>query len=331
MILTSDIGGTKTYLALMKIIADKLILVKFDKLATRDIHSIEETILTFIRTSLPPEEKIESACFSLAGTIKDNVCYLVNLNLSVDLAGIRKALDFIPSIEFCNDMEALASGLPVLSSDNFLSLAAGQKDQACKNENKAVIAPGTGLGQAYLLKGKYPFPTEGGHTEFGPQSEEELNLWHFLNNRFGHVSYERILSGQGLQNIYDFLTENKGITCKNNLLPEEITQNALVQACPYCMHTLDIFVSVLGAEAGNLALNILAYGGVYLGGGIVPQIIPWLKKPIFLNSFYNKGRLSPLMEKIPLYAIMTDKAALYGSALIACQKADITISCVNQL
>lgn len=330
MLLAADIGGTKSLLALCDLINGKPITIAEKNYPSKDFGTLEELARHFLTEALPAhgQKRIASACFSLAGPVREGFCDLVNLPLTVNMANVRAALPEIPQIVFCNDLEATASGLLLLSAAELLCLTPEIERKGTSNKalrNKALIAPGTGLGEALIMEGKV-YPSEGGHCEFGPRSEEEIRLWRFLHKEFGHVSYERLLSGPGLQNIYGFLAgENQldqyaGRTdtrTERPPAPAEISKKAQANLCPLCAQSLRLFTSILGAEAGNLALKSLAFGGIYLGGGIVPQILPALQDGSFLDSFRAKGRFSGLLAEIPVYIILNPKAALYGAAFIA--------------
>ncbi len=366
MILAADIGGTKSLLALCQFNNGNLSIMAEEKFNSKDLTSLEELVWVFLdKNSIKPVSQIHAACFSLAGPIRDDYCELVNLSKTMVLKDIREALCFIPKITFCNDLVALANGLSILSNKDLFcltsqNLSVKANDQEMTFYNKAVIAPGTGLGEAMIIENTIS-PSEGAHCDFAPRTEEEVRLWRFLRQRFGHVSYERIISGPGLQNIYMFLLHEKQslefqsaekgsndreveetnidtgkiysptrvINCKVStkanhrewdkceLTPEEISTKALQDSCPICKQALHLFTSILGTEAGNLALKTLALGGVYIGGGIPPHILPKLIDGTFINAFRDKGRFSSLMEQIPVYIIRDHRTALYGAALLA--------------
>ena len=230
-----------------------------------------------------------------------------------------------PSVDLVNDLEANAHGISVLAPEDFSVLHPGAADAS---GNRALISAGTGLGEAGLLAddaGYRPYPSEGGHCDFAPQNETESHLLLHLMGRFGHVSYERVLSGPGLYNIYQFFRDT-GRAEEPAWLAEEIRQrdpsaviseNALKGSCELCVKTMDQFVSLYGAEAGNLALKTMATGGLFIGGGIAPKILPKLKEPGFLKAFTAKGRVSSLLEAIPVRVILNDKTALLGAARLA--------------
>jgi len=329
MILAADIGGTKSLFALCDFLSGNLVVHVQKKYPSNRFKTLEEAVAFFFNDSLADSmrHQIKSACFSLAGPIQNGYCHLVNLNLTVNLEEVKAALSFIPHIHFYNDLVAVGHGLSLLTPQEFLCLT---PDNCLNTEstdptgNKAVLAPGTGLGESLIMGGEV-YPSEGAHCDFGPRTEEEIRLWQFLHKKYGHVSYERLLSGPGLQNIYAFLLEEN--QSKEHLdphtlsadipLPENISQQALEKRCPTCVHALHLFVQILGAEAGNLALKSLTLGGIYLAGGIPPQILPKLLDGTFLASFRDKGRFSGLMAQIPVHVILNDQTALYGAALLA--------------
>ena len=321
MFLAADIGGTKAFFALFHHTNGEFLLIKDKTYPSKDILSLEELIADFLNQEAYPSNPrpIQAACFSLAGPIHHSLCRLVNLNLTMDLEKLRNSLSSIPVVEFCNDVEATAHGIPILKPSDLLCLTPEIVAKEDSDDNKAVIAIGTGLGQSLIMAGKHVYSTEGGHVEFGPQSELEIRLWRFLHKKYGHVSYERLLSGPGLTNIYHFLASEECTESyfEQDLSPSEISRKALNRSCPLCIHALEIFVGVLGAESGNLALKSLALGGVYLGGGIPPKIIDKLKEEAFITSFRNKGRFSALMKDIPVYVILNQRTALLGAAHLA--------------
>lgn len=328
MILAADIGGTKSLFALCRMVDSKPEIIAEKRYPSKTLGALEEAAATFLADSAADPSALESACFSLAGPIINDSCKLTNLDLVVSLKSVGKALSFIPRIKFCNDLEALGHGIALLSAQDLQELTPGNGPRHLQahttgreSGKQAVIAPGTGLGEAFIIDGKV-YPSEGAHCEFGPRTEQEVRLWRFLHRQFGHVSYERILSGPGLQNIYRFLREDLSPEPSSADLPvdptaEEISSNALQRSCPLCQQALRLFTSILGAEAGNLALKTLASEGIYLGGGIPPQILPSLTDGTFLSAFRAKGRFSYLLEQVPVYVILNERTALYGAALLA--------------
>ncbi len=316
MILAGDIGGTKTNLAL------------FDEKEP----GLPQQLLTYRSGEYPDLQTIVSdylkkvgakpqrACFAVAGPVVDGVCKVTNLPWIVSANELVKATA-IPEIFLLNDLEAAAFALDILEKDQLLTLHPGDK----KEGNRAVISPGTGLGEAGILwrKKRYlPFASEGGHCDFAPTTPLQAEFATFLQSKVGHVSYDRILSGSGFFNLYSFLL-SKGRE-EPSWLKEEmaasdkaatITKNALTGASQLCLEVLDLYLEILGQEAGNCALKFMAIGGVYLGGGIPPKILPRLQSgPSFLEGWGNKGRFGPFLEKIPVFVILDDKASLKGAA-----------------
>jgi len=320
MILAGDIGGTNTRLALLTQKEKGLALVTVEKRPSTSWSSLPALVKHFLNTHhrVLAGRDIKGAAFSLAAPINSHRIKLTNLDLELDLQTTRRDLNFIPRIKFYNDLEALASGVLEASPHDLFCLNPDtiNKEKIPRPVNKAIIAPGTGLGEAFIVDEQTIVAGEGGHSDFAPQSETEILLWRFLYNKYGHVSYERVLSGQGLMNIYHFLQKVNDPQIRDSAVtnPETITQKALQGDCPLSENCLDIFVGVLGAEAGNMALRTLSFGGVYLGGGIAPQILPKLQGNTFLQAFKNKGRFSELMQSIPLYVVLNENLPLIGAA-----------------
>jgi len=270
---------------------------------------------------------LQGACFGIAGPINQGVCKATNLPWVVDQVVLKRILR-IKKVTLINDMEATANGIQVLPKKAFAVLNHGNPEP---KGNIAVIAAGTGLGEGMLLwdgKKYRALGSEGGHSDFAPCNKLELDLCRYLFDKYGHSSYERVLSGPGLLNIYDFLTEKdrgeEPAWLKKELAQDDpgfvITQNAMKKQNKLCVKTMNLFCAIYGAEAGNLALKILARGGVYLGGGIAPKILHKLKDGTFKKAFRNKGRFSELLAEIPVYVILEEKAALYGAAMCALQQ-----------
>ncbi|ADY55083.1 glucokinase [Syntrophobotulus glycolicus DSM 8271] len=323
MILTGDIGGTKTKFALFSWEDQQFKLIHQERVESKSISSLEDAVAGYLAGNHPGQSAgIEAAWFSLAGPIAGNSCRLTNLDLTVDLRSLQKRLDFIPRVGWSNDLVAMGYGIAVLPEDALLRLNGPGKQEDDRGEilNRAVLAPGTGLGEALMI-GDQVYPTEGAHTDFAPHNEEDLELWRYLHRRYGHVSYERILSGAGLSNLYQFLRAQKKSPeqLPDQLPPEEISAKGLARSCPVCTKALDMFVRLLGAEAGNLALKSLALGGVYLGGGIPPKIREKLTDGTLLAAFLDKGRFSRLLKDIPVDVILEENTPLLGAAYLALQ------------
>ena len=321
MILAGDIGGTNTRLALFDGSASKPAPLVIQVFPSR-IHSGLEEILAKFRTQ--HNEPIKAASFGIAGPVRNGRCQTPNLAWIVDSAAIAGVLD-LPRVDLVNDLEANAHGISVLGQEDFTVLHPGSPDAS---GNRALISAGTGLGEAGLLAdgdSYRPYPSEGGHCDFAPQNETEIRLLEYLMGRFGHVSYERVLSGPGLYNIYQFFRDTGRAEEPAWLTAElgqrdpssAISEHGLKGSCELCVKTMDQFVSLYGAEAGNLALKAMATGGIFLGGGIAPKILPKLQEPGFLKAFMAKGRVSGLLESIPIRVILNDKTALMGAGRLA--------------
>jgi glucokinase len=305
MILAGDIGGTNTRLAL------------FTEAAARDggspddaatyVSAEHDGLRTMVERFLAERPAdIQRACFGVAGPVRHGRCVATNLAWSVDARELATALD-LPSVALINDLEANGYGIAVLGPDDFESLNEGDPDAS---GNVAMISAGTGLGEAGLYwdgRRHRPFASEGGHADFAPRTAQEEALREFLAAEHGHVSYERVCSGMGLANIHRFLGGS-------DVEPGAISAAALAGTDERAVKALDLMVSIYGAEAGNLALKIMATGGVYLGGGIAPRILPKLRDGTFMRTFTAKGRFSALLQGIPVQVILNDKAALLGAA-----------------
>jgi glucokinase len=318
MILAGDIGGTKTKLALFELEGERLKLVVEEAFRSREHGSLDEVVGKFVSVHQPP---VERASFGIAGPVTDGSCATSNLAWRVDARQLADGLG-LEAVGLINDLEANAYGIAALGPEDFAVLNAGAPEA---DGNAAVISAGTGLGEAGLYwdgRQHRPFASEGGHTDFAPRNELEVDLLHYLLDRFARVSYERVLSGPGLLNIYSFLRD----TGRGEELPwlaeqmkgrdpaAVISQAALEGRSELCVQALDMFVSLYGAEAGNLALKVMATGGVYVGGGIAPKIIAKLNDGTFTKAFMAKGRLTPLLEGIPIRVILNDQTALLGAA-----------------
>ena len=322
LILAGDIGGTKTHLALFSLQGNKLQSESQKTFASQDYSGLEPVLQEFLAAG---ENSIDRACFGIAGPVVEGKVQTPNLSWLVDAAKIAETLE-LPSVSLLNDLQAAAYGIFTLEPDEFLCLNEGV---ARRPGNKALIAAGTGLGETILYddgRNYHPIASEGGHADFAPRDELEIELLRFLIPNFGHVSYERVVSGPGIFNIYSFLKDRGGLE-EPSWFAEKISassdpsalisQAALAGEPKICVKTLDIFVSAYGAEAGNLALKGKALGGVYIGGGIAPKIQKKLRDGTFVRAFIDKGRYKELLSSIPVYVILNDEAALRGAAYYA--------------
>lgn len=320
MLIAGDIGGTKTLLALYLPQAGARKPIAQAEFHSADYHSLDDVVRAFIAQTNKP---VEAACFDVAGPVIDGRAHLTNLPWVLDAGAMQQALG-LKRVMLLNDLKAVAYAVPHLLAEDTHSINEGHPD---RNGPMAVIAPGTGLGEAFLIwdGSKYiACSSEGGHGDFGPFNATQAALWRYLSDRHGHVAYERVCSGSGIQNIYDFLRDTghapepaalaASLATAADRTP--IIMRAALQDPPdaLCAATLDLFVSILGAEAGNLALKVLATGGVYLGGGIPPRILSHLNDGRFMQAFVNKGRFADLLAKMPV-KVITNQAALLGAAL----------------
>lgn len=326
MILAGDIGGTHTRLAIFDYRNSRTKPVSMRIYPSRDYESLDAIVRVFVG-----EQKISvnAACFGVAGPVKYGRSETSNLAWVVNSRKLASELS-LESVELLNDLEASAYGIALVEPKDFVVLNEGVTDDGGM---AALISAGTGLGQAGLRwEGGYykPFPSEGGHADFAPRNKLETELLLFLLKHYDHVSYERVLSGPGLYNIYKFLRDS-GRGDEPAWLSERmahddpssvIAQAALEGSSKLCVHSLDLFVSIYGAEAGNLALKFLATGGVFVGGGIAPKIIEKLRDQTFMEAFKAKGRLRALLEAVPVRVILNDQTALLGAARYAAMKMD---------
>lgn len=319
LFLAGDIGGTKTALAIFSTKAGIRKPIAQATFPSSRYVSLEDIVKEFLANQ---DLVVTLASIGVAGPVTNDRAPITNLSWVVDARVLSQALGGVP-VRLLNDLEAIAHAIPFLQTSDLETLNEGN---TAKHGTLAVIAPGTGLGEAFLIwEGKRycPFPSEGGHTDFAPTNPIELELLAFLQARFGHVSYERVCSGRGIPNLYAFLKDSGRFTEPEWLRAEIastqdatriIVQSAVAGKAEICVETLKLFVSILGSEAGNLALKVLATGGVYLGGGIPPRILPQLKEKNFIESFTRKGRFANLLSQVPVRVIVNPGIALLGAA-----------------
>jgi glucokinase len=321
MLLAGDIGGTKSDLAVVHPQRGPRHPVIEQTLPSGDYPSLEALVRDFLSRV---DQPVEYASLGVAGPIVAGRVTITNLSWDIDQAQLQRALNF-RSVYLLNDLESIAYAIPMLQPDDVYTLNPGVP---VPKGAIAVIAPGTGLGEAYLTwegAGYRARPSEGGHADFAPNTPLERGLLNYLADRYGHVSYERACSGLGLPNLYAYLKQigyaeepawfTDQLSQARDLTPL-IVNNALdpESRCPLCTATLDTFASVLASEAGNLALRVMATGGVYIAGGIPPRILPALQPERFMRAFCNKGRLSDLMPSIPVHVVLNPKTPLLGAA-----------------
>ena len=319
-VISGDIGGTKTRLAVIAVVGTRLHPEREHTYASRDYVAFEELLGEFLQGSNTPAR----AAFGIAGPVQGRVAQTTNLPWRIDADVLQTRFGF-DHCTLLNDLEATALGLPALGKEDLFALHAGAPNAI---GNAAIIAAGTGLGEAGLLwdgQRYRPFATEGGHASFSPGNDMEIALLRHLQQLHGHVSWERIVSGPGLVSLHGFLCQQRGVPLPDWLQHEihngdaaaGIAEAALSERDDLCVETLDWFMRLYGAEAGNLALKVMSRGGLYLGGGIAPKILPRLQNGAFFDSFFSKGRMRPLLEAMPVSVILNDRAALYGAALYA--------------
>jgi glucokinase len=329
MILAGDVGGTKIHLALYNFEAGQLRSIRDQKFPAHEFSSLDDVVNHFLsgdaNTPAAQRADITAACFGVPGPVRDGRLKLTNLPWILDCRELSKTLS-VQHIFLINDLEANGYGIPELTPENIFTLHAGD-DPA--NGNRGLIAAGTGLGQALLIwdgKQHRPIASEGGHCDFAARSSREIALLEYLHDRFnGRVSWERVVSGLGIKNVYEFLRDVEKIDepewLRHRMQAED--PNAVIGQCAedgsssLCFETMKTFVSAYGAETGNVALKVLATGGMYLGGGIAPKIIKTLKNGFFTQAFLDKGRMSPLLQSIPVRVILDDTCALLGAAAYA--------------
>lgn len=322
-ILAGDIGGTKTHLAFFDKEGDRFVIQVQKKYPSAEHKGLEEIVALFLK-----EEglSIKKACFGIAGAVKHGVCHATNLPWDVNTKNLGKACSVGEGkVAIINDLEANAWGIKALVPSELDVLNKGVEDSRA---NLALISAGTGLGEAGIVYNsghRYPFASEGGHADFAPCSQSEDVILKFLRKRWKHVSYERVLSGPGIVNLHDFLTQEKGLIELDEVVREMEVQDkayviskwALSGKSEVCVKALEIFSSIYGSAAGNLALKMMATGGVFLGGGIAPKVLPFLKKERFLKAFTSKGRFENLLKTIPVKVILREDTALLGSMMYA--------------
>ncbi len=320
-LLAGDVGGTKTELAVFTSESGPQTPLRVARFPSGEYPSLERVVEAFLAEA---NVTVEAACFDVAGPVVNGRAHVTNLPWVIDAGDLARAFGW-RAVTVLNDLEAVAHALPLLQRADLHTLNAGVP---VTGGAMAVVAPGTGLGEAFVTwrDGRaFAHPSEGGHAEFAPQTEREIGLLRYLLERFDHVSYERVCSGIGIPNIYDYLRDSGEFaetprirehlataTDRTPIIVEAAQSDA--GACPLCAATVETFVGVLGGEAGNLALKILATGGVFVGGGIPPRILPALQHGGFMRAFLRKGRFAGLMARIPVHVIVHPRAALLGAA-----------------
>lgn len=315
LVIAGDVGATKTNLALFNTEGGQLVNVKEAQYPSKEFDSLADMLKVFC-SELPLPDAVS---IGVAGPVFNNKAILTNLSWEID-GNLLVGQIGIPDIHIINDLEATAWGLAMLTEKDISII---HKGSGLPTGNGAIIAPGTGLGEAGLYwdgVSYHPFATEGGHGDFAPRDELDVELFYFLNEKFGHVSWERLLSGPGIENIYSFLRDKKkkeepawlAKEMENEDPAAVISQHT--DKAPICGETMELFIRYLARESANLVLKFNATGGLFIGGGISPKILPLFSQNKFYDAYCQSGRLNFLLEKVPLQIILNDKTAMLGAA-----------------
>jgi glucokinase len=315
--LVGDVGGTKTVLAVAEVAGDAVRLEGQLRLASGAFPSFEALVRRYLEQT---GARCEIAALAVAGPVRGDRSEITNLPWSVDGRDLAAALGW-RSVRLLNDLEAVAWGIPLLGEGALAVLQPGRAAVA----NACVVAAGTGLGEAgmYWDGARHrPFATEGGHADFAPETDREIELLRWLRERHGHVSWERLVSGMGIRNIFGFLCAQRGTSVDAVLDLEAhagdaaaaVAAGAAEGRCELCTEAMHLFASLYGREAGNVALKHMALGGVYLGGGIAPKHLNLLRGAAFLDGFLGKGRMTSLMRRMPVRVILEPRVPLMGAA-----------------
>ncbi len=327
MILAGDVGGTKVHLALYSFDSGALKPVRDHKFPAAEYACLDDVVKEFLSGMEGEKPEIAASCFGCPGPVRDGRLKLTNLPWTLDARDLQKSLG-IEHIFLINDLEANGYGIPELSVENLCTLHAGD---ASSVGHRGLVAAGTGLGECLLIwnaqtRRHMPIPSEGGHVDYAPRNEQEIALLNYLRRTLnGRVSSERVISGIGIKNVYAFLRDDQKMEEPEWLRERMASEdpNAVIGTCAedgsseICMETMKIFAAAYGAEAGNVALKVLAMGGIYLGGGIAPKVLKTLSAGGFVQAYLDKGRLSPLLQNIPVRVILDDTCALLGAAAYA--------------
>lgn len=322
MILAGDIGATKTILGLFSREQGPARPLTEATFKSSEFRSLEEMAGAFL--SRENRGSLQAACFGVAGPVRKGCADITNLSWFLEEKHLSSALG-VKNVKLMNDIVAVAAALPLLDSSDLVTLNPGIMEQ---DGIRAIIAPGTGLGEAFLTwEGEqwHSHPTEGGHVDFAPVGAQQVGLLEYLEGHVDHVSYELVCSGLGIPHIFHYLKisgkyEMTARLRDSNLDTNDLTPVIIDSAlkakdpCPLCRDTLKMFISILAAEAGNLALKVMPTGGMYIGGGIPLRILPLIKSADFMQTFTSKGRLSRIMAEIPVHVILNNRAALTGAA-----------------
>ena len=327
MILAGDVGGTKVHLALYNFVDGQLAHVRDEKFPAAEYACLDDVVNAFLAKGNEPKDGIVASCFGCPGPVRDGRLKLTNLPWSLDVRNLQRSIG-IEHIFLINDLEANGYGIPELGKDQICTLHDGD---ASGVGHRGLISAGTGLGECVLVwdskvRRHTPLPSEGGHVDFAPRNEREIALLAYLHRTLnGRVSFERVVSGIGIRNVYAFLRDDQKMEepdwLRDRMKAED--PNAVIGTCAeegsseICLETMNLFAAALGAKAGNLALTLLATGGIYLGGGIAPKVLKIMENGGFTDAFLDKGRMRPILEAIPVRIILDDTCALLGAAAYA--------------
>jgi len=333
VVLAGDIGGTKTNVGFFRAGDERPEPVIVKTYSSVDAASFEDVVARFLNDH---PASVASACFGIAGPVMNGVCHATNLPWSVSESDLKKHFGW-QNVRLINDLSATALAVPLLRDEEFYPL---NSVPSREGGTIGIVAPGTGLGMALLTfsQGRpHLISSEGGHADFAPRIDEEVDLWRYLHATFHHVSLERVVSGPGLLSIYSWLRDRNNsaepLWLKRDMAAMEpaaaISEAALTERDPLCSAALDFFISILASVAGNLALTAMTTGGIYLGGGIPPKILPRLKQGAFVQAFIAKGRFRELLEEIPVRVILNEGAALLGAAWCAAEDMERCRACTD--
>jgi glucokinase len=331
-VIAADIGGTHATFALAEITNEGPLIITEDSLASREFQNFAPLLQTFLdRPGFKPlRDRITAACFAVAGPVKDNAAILTNLGWQVEGDAVSEQFK-LPKVTLINDFQAAGLGVNHLPSSSFTTLQAAEADEEAP---AIIVGAGTGLGVGMIVKSNDQYrvvPSEAGHADFAPTDDLQDKLLLYLRRNFGRVSWERVISGPGLMRVYSFL-QDSGLGAPSKQLMEAtkhvgvdpaevIAEYGLRKLDPLAVRALDLFVAAYGAFAGNMALNSLARGGVYVAGGIAPKIIGRLKEGAFMRAFTGRGAFTPLLSGIPVKVVMDAKVGLRGALRVAAQVA----------
>jgi len=327
MILAGDVGGTKVHLALYSFDSGNLVRLREEKFPAAEYARLDDVVTAFLGKGQEKREEIAASCFGCPGPVRDGRLKLTNLPWELDARDLQRNLG-IEHIFLINDLEANGYGIPELAKDQIHTLHEG--DPAGVG-HRGLISAGTGLGECVLiwdgkLRRHQPIPSEGGHVDFAARNDQEIALLNYLRRTLkGRVSFERVVSGLGIRNVYAFLRDDQGMEEPDWLRQRMATEdpNAVIGTCAeegssdICVETMNIFAAAFGAKAGNLALTLLSAGGIYLGGGIAPKVLKVMSNGKFTEAFLDKGRMTPILHSVPVRIILDDTCALLGAAAYA--------------